>query len=464
MEPERRIEKLLRAFAKKRREQAPESMELHSAVRQQLHREIARRAEGRAGGSFFAKLFSKSRPRFAFAVGLVAIVSVVGFFLIPLMNKPRFESLSMSKLSVGKAPPKEVPSSASAPPPTVAAPSPASAAAAPPVPPEASTLALDDKRKALADDVPKHAGVSVEAAGEIQKPAEVSKDTAVQTNLAAEMTALSAPPSGTPMLAFKTEAGVHSINDAALNSQAPAPLTPTEAPAPGINASAAPATFAANENETKSPVRQTAPASVAADSATFNRLARREAAPPQPVTTQHFYRLNLPAASPRAAGASPAPVLATFQVERNGDQLRVIDGDGSVYTGAVQIVRGGALPGGLVAAEAQNKPATAEDMRHASSAIENYFFRVTGTNRNLKQNLVFTGNFIPLTNTASRRTGFGGLSGTISAGRAAAEPAAASPTAAEPAESPVSLLNARISGKVIIGNQKEIEVNAAPSK
>src|SRR6185437_11069500 len=94
MEPERRIEKLLRAFAKKRREQAPESMELHSAMRQQLHREIARRGEGKASGGFFAKLFLARRPWLGFAMGFSAIIIVCLLFLVPFMNAPRGERLA----------------------------------------------------------------------------------------------------------------------------------------------------------------------------------------------------------------------------------------------------------------------------------------------------------------------------------------------------------------------------------
>ena len=43
MEPERNIEKILRSFAKKRREQAGPPLELHSAKRRQLQEEVARR-------------------------------------------------------------------------------------------------------------------------------------------------------------------------------------------------------------------------------------------------------------------------------------------------------------------------------------------------------------------------------------------------------------------------------------
>ena len=416
MEPERRIEKLLRAFAKKRREQAPESMELHSAVRQQLHREIARRAEGRAGGNFFGKLFSGFRPRLGFAVGVVAVVVVLGFFLLPLMNGPKSNSLSMSKLDVGNVPPVEVTPPVSTPAPTVAAP--------PPAP---------------------------------QKPVEVSKDIAAQKNFAAKMAAVSASPPSTQTLAFKTEGAARSFGGGAIvNNKAPAQPMPRAASAPSVNASAPPATLALNEKEKKNLVIQTAPASSATDGVTFYSLAKSEAAAPQSVTAQHFYRLNLPANSPRAAVASPALVLASFRVEQKGDQLRVVDGDGSVYTGAVQVARAEGVPYGLEAATAQNKSdAFLEDRTRAASAVGNYFFRVTGTNRNLKQNVVFTGNFIPLTNTAPRQTNVGSVGGTIAAARRAAP---------EPSGPPVSLLNARISGKVTIGDQKEIEVNAAPAK
>ena len=90
MEPERRIEKLLRAFAKKRRDQAGAALELRPAARQRLQQEISRHSTAKSGGGFLANLFLAFRPRLAFALCSIAIVCIGGwFFMASLGEKKR---------------------------------------------------------------------------------------------------------------------------------------------------------------------------------------------------------------------------------------------------------------------------------------------------------------------------------------------------------------------------------------
>ena len=111
------------------------------------------------------------------------------------------------------------------------------------------------------------------------------------------------------------------------------------------------------------------------------------------------------------------PVLASFQVQQNGSELQMVDGDGSVYRGRLlsgdsTFQTGAALAGAKPATnESQNlltkssvskAPVPAgqfakKEVRADQSrmpAAQNYFFRVAGTNRTLKQSVVFTGNFL----------------------------------------------------------------------
>ena len=95
----------------------------------------------------------------------------------------------------------------------------------------------------------------------------------------------------------------------------------------------------------------------------------------------------------------PKPVLVNFELKRDGKAIRVVDGDGSVYTGTVineeavpeakepqmtlsqpgaGLGRGGAGPANLAAAT------PGAIMRRGSQA----FFRVQGTNKTLKQMVV----------------------------------------------------------------------------
>ena len=81
MEPERPIEKLLRVFAKKRRDQAGHPLEMHPATRRLLQSEVARRASKEPEPSVFAQLLGWVRQRPAFGLSLV-IVGVIGAFVI----------------------------------------------------------------------------------------------------------------------------------------------------------------------------------------------------------------------------------------------------------------------------------------------------------------------------------------------------------------------------------------------
>lgn len=86
-------------------------------------------------------------------------------------------------------------------------------------------------------------------------------------------------------------------------------------------------------------------------------------------------------------------------------------------------------------------------------AAQNYYFRVVGTNRTLHKKVVFTGN-LAATNLArfTQRT------------NAAGDRSAAYGSLAAPAgQSPLPLWNVRISGKAVIGDRKEIEINAVPA-
>src|SRR6185312_14798584 len=103
MEPERRIEKWLRAFAKKRREQAGEPMQLRPATRERLQREIARQSEEKSRGGSWAHFLFGVRPGLAFAICFL-ILAVGGWILWPQLNRPEPAQLSMNKISPPETP------------------------------------------------------------------------------------------------------------------------------------------------------------------------------------------------------------------------------------------------------------------------------------------------------------------------------------------------------------------------
>jgi hypothetical protein len=92
-----------------------------------------------------------------------------------------------------------------------------------------------------------------------------------------------------------------------------------------------------------------------------------------------------------------ANVLNTFQVQQEGNEIRVLDADGSTYTGKIeQSVKGAELDSRIAAQRELAK----QTPRYAAKAVgENKpaspqsYFRATGYNVSLKKTLVFEGNY-----------------------------------------------------------------------
>lgn len=172
------------------------------------------------------------------------------------------------------------------------------------------------------------------------------------------------------------------------------------------------------------------------------------------------------------------PVLTSFQMQQSGTEIRVVDNDGSVYFGYVQ-------PAG---AHGQSEVATGvtksntnesrslltldqavaqsgeKDMREgkgAEPAVQTYYFRVAGTNQTLKQSVVFAGNFL------AQNATFGGTALMVTHGTSVVSSdnlggGGGSGRNFDGLAQPWSLLNARISGTVVIGGTNQIEINAVP--
>jgi len=410
MEPERRIEKLLRAFAKKRREQAGDPLALHPVARQQLQKEIARRAAGTSRAGWFSSFFHGLRPRLAFALCFALVVT--GLIFLPHLRERKISTLASANLSRQEMVPAKKMEPAVQPPPSVVPMAPAT---------DERKRAAQDKRP---DDSVNTAMKSMPPAvannQSIVQPAEAPKQSAdvqsrvAQTPVSTSVATASPVPSTEKTLAFKGEraADANSLGGASI-AETRALSKDALAPAPA--------------------------------GAAFFESSKTQVVAATPPASQVFNRLDLPAGGRRAFGAliAPAPILASFRVEQTGNAMRVVDADGSVYTGAVQVAE---QEGAARAATPKNAPAVASVAIVAAppQAAQNYYFRVAGTNHNLNQNVIFSGNLIPLTNAPI-------LTGAAGAQRALELPA----------ESLLS--NSRISGKAVVGDQKEIEVNATPA-
>jgi len=124
-----------------------------------------------------------------------------------------------------------------------------------------------------------------------------------------------------------------------------------------------------------------------------------------------------------------APALNLFQLERSGDRVRVVDADGSVYTGNVIAAQG-------IQGQTARKQQLMDSAGQAPSTV-NYSFAVHGVNNSSRQRVDFNGSFmqVPIGNVN------GMLSNFQNQGQAA-----------------------RVSGTATVGASNQFRVEAAPAQ
>src|ERR1039458_1762958 len=102
-EPERPIEKLLRAAAQKRRDDAGPPFELHPADRRLLQGEVARKfVQPQRQDRSFAELLAQWWPRLAGGVAIFAVLALAVRALLPLPRNDKSEALLAKNQSVPK--------------------------------------------------------------------------------------------------------------------------------------------------------------------------------------------------------------------------------------------------------------------------------------------------------------------------------------------------------------------------
>jgi hypothetical protein len=206
----------------------------------------------------------------------------------------------------------------------------------------------------------------------------------------------------------------------------------------------APAPSIAPEPQTSIPLAAAAPPTFKAD-----QIAPATVLPAAPsdrldVAAGEFVQIH-DRVQEKKAQSPVSSVLAQFQIQRSGQNVRIVDDDGSVYVGQVLsgvpgLAGSGRQAGGARYARTQTREATNE--------AANWSFKVTGTNNHLQQNIVFTGNVQAMPASAP-------------AGNAAALNRSAPRVQNAPATAPIpTVQNARIKGKLQVGNGKEFEMEA----
>jgi hypothetical protein len=488
-EPERPIEKLLRAAAQKRRDEAGAPIELHPATRRLLQGEVARQlAKPERAARSFSPLLARLWPRFAWGVALFAVLVVAARLLAPVPGKDKSEARLAKNEPIPQAapakellpPPPAAPGTVPAPPAPAEGASPSAATfadTARPIPSKPARQPRVEEPQLPKDSIARQTDSDVEKKLEsAAAPRLADRGKAAGAKIAASGGTPAPVPAGTVNGGHERQFGLAGKPAPPTAPASPSPIATTPAPVSEMSADEsakrtiekadqpafaykAPATVASASSARYSPAATDSFAESAADTRKEARSVR---------VAQRFAQVapGSKAKNRLADKVSPAqPVLTSFQVEQAGSELRIVDGDGSVYSGFVQIADGlerlrpfngekPAAAGALKAPAAKLAPQSALAAGSSRQAGQNYYFRVTGTNRTLHKNVVFTGNLVA----AANLTLFTQTTNALNYGSAVggSQPARA-------VQSPQPLLNARISGKVVIGDRKEIEINAVPT-
>ena len=152
-------------------------------------------------------------------------------------------------------------------------------------------------------------------------------------------------------------------------------------------------------------------------------------------------------------------ILVSFRVEQSGRELRVIDQDGSVYAGPIQTEGAGvaaafaderAGAGGIYGREkVQASAAAPRNFKSTQQSAAASVFQVVGTNRSSNQRVIFSGTLSGATNapvTSKTEPVTGRIGGAVQL----------LPNAANQ-----SLQNARVSGRAVIGTGQVVDIEAA---
>ena len=485
-EPERDIEKLLKALAQKRRDEAGAPLELHLATRRMLHAEVARRSvKARRTDNVFATMLNAFRSWPAFGAAILAVLLVATWALLPSLDRTTgkvelAQRVASSPATLARKADLEVasaPTDGRAPKPEVKATTvafesvrqEASGAAttaqdrmAEPAIKTLSRAKMADSQfgeKGITPGIPEIARTAREeeikmivAGGPI--PSVRGNDPAMfrtgsygqagspATQSSESATAPSAGTAGLAQQAALREARARRLLESDNTRKTEVALAPQlgSAPSPTPPASGMPQT------DLKKQVA-------------YSDLSQTKQAP----VTQKFVQTDL---QPRVAqpgteakGAAIEAILTSFQIAQAGDRIQVIDNDGSTYAGflrpapapaAPQKARGVFVAGAQSANEKGNRLAMAAD-QPAAPQNRAFSFQVEGTNRTFRQRVVFTGNLLVDTDALSAKQ-----SNAESNQRSALQLQQNGPTSTE-------LQNSRIAGQAVIGDGRTLQINAAPA-
>ena len=482
MEPERKIEKLLRAYAKKRRADAGDSLKLHPATRRLLQDEIARNA-AKPDEEDSLSLWQLFRQQWAVLLGFALIVFFGATLFLPALSSAKKKAQSINSINnlkeIGMAAQMAAADNNGKLPATLDA--------------LTNQLASD---KVLTDTESGKRFIYI-AGGE-------NLD-----NLSSNSVLAYSPTDKKGRAVLFADGRVGVVDDTQLSELTNHRLTelalakdstrrqPAETPAAMTVASGNVAAMPPISGQLKSEDNrnESKPADLGAAAPGTSELAanapimtaptfdRRVTTPPAAENDSTTQTKSVQFASGVSQNSSfglqnnfkntavqnkAAPVLANFQVQQKGNAVRVVDADGSVYDGSL-------LPENAVAQNESAQAATSvppagaprqmerekiianrDESKIQSQTVQNYLFRVSGLNQTLKQNVVFTGNLLansyPASNAQKLFNGSSGFGGGGSSG--------GQMQSALTNQLPWS--SSTIAGTAVVADTNSIEINAVP--
>ena len=449
MEPERPIEKLLQAYAKKRREQAEKGpFEMPGATHEILRREVSRKFRPAAGEptSFWSSL-AVLWPRLAWGFAILAILAIITAVLLPTGARKGTPLTSRDEQRISSDVAFDT---------ALTTPSPAAAveresiAPPPEQPATAKSFAAETDAKKDVQLRDESAPSTLTDLGAQAAPVPQRRDPSVappsdlaKSKLGTEPLTLSERAVTVEADNFRQKEAETTIRSRRFQAEPVAPPTvppATEsASAPADPLSTAPRIAVASPSVTQSGAALSFGSTGSANFSRFNSEQFKNTAAPQAAPAEKL--------EAKSEGSVGDVVLASFELQQTNGNLRVVDGDGSVYLGRMLFTEA------LSAGEAGRRPAPtsppSESQRSLAAAAavntqaENFSFRVEGTNLTLNQRVVFNASVVA-TN-AGVSNSVAGVGGGFN-------------NPPQPLIVPAGI--SRISGRATVGDRREIEVEA----
>jgi|ERR1051326_1855 hypothetical protein len=476
MDPERPIEMLLRKAAEARRAQAGAPQELHPANRRMLQSEVARKfAAGAPQKRSFLDSLIFFMPRLAWGAVVLVGLGLAASLMLPRQNE-RPQEMFFAKN--GRAPSVQTANEAKQ---ATAVASKLNAQSEAPALGRADDLGhsvtmttnmdlaqLDREKDSLSGERRKGETQKEQSKLALNPPA--SEPAAISGSLALakqKEEVVNAPTAATPPPA--TPVPQENMLRRSYGLAAPA-QAPSSSAVSTVSAGLAASTPAQSRDESAKtelaykslPQETTATArALQLKTATVADDVKRRPAPIARVS-QQYVQFDLAKKNPELELADKVPVakpiLASFELQQVGREIRIVDSDGSIYSGSFlspQTFSYQDSGSAQQSAAAGSRQVTERQTEHKNAFYDSrlqlnltYGFRVAGTNQSRNQMVIFTGQILAPTNDVT----LSDESATVNGNRVA-----------PPELSPLPLLNSRISGKVVIGTNKEVEVNAIPA-